>query len=767
MSDILLKPNFQQMPEELKQRPQWVVWKLVPDGDKKPRKTPVDPKTGRNAKANDPSTWGTYDQALELYTKRMNDFAGIGYEFSADDPYVGIDLDKAVNGSGPLPWASEIISELNSYTELSPSGSGYHILVRGKLPPGGRKNGHVEMYDRGRFFTMTGSVVNGLAAIEDRAAQVAKVHARVFPGNGQKPSQKPPESTNRKSAPLDEASVLKHAGRAKNGEKFKRLWGGDISGHNSLSEADLALCNMLAFWTRKDPALMDSLFCQSGLWREKWDEVHRPADGATYGAMTIEKAIADCTDVYEGPRERVKRSKSNPSGDPDVTEEAIDGFPWTEDGVALAFTERFKDELRYCHHTGAWFHWDGSRWEREETKLAFSWARNMCRDLGSTAEKMSVKMAIGKAAFAAAVERFAQADRAHAVTSEIWDRDTWLLGTPQGVVDLRTGELRAARQDDYITKQTSVAPATSAHAPVWSRFLGEATKGDQGLQRFLQQMAGYCLTGDIREHALFFVYGPGGNGKSVFLTALMNIMAGYASTSAMDAFTASKNDKHPTDLAMLKGARLVSVSETEEGRAWAESRIKQLTGGDEIAARFMRQDFFRYKPQFKLLIVGNHKPVLRNVDDAARRRFNIIPFIHKPGAPDKQLEEKLKIEYPAILRWMIEGCIDWQRNGLMRPSVVTEATQAYFDDQDLFGQWIEECCEIGPREWEVTSRLFASWKDYADRSGEQPGSVKAFSANLSKREFNPELKRVSGVVTRLYRGISLKSPQGERKPYAD
>jgi len=241
----------------------------------------------------------------------------------------------------------------------------------------------------------------------------------------------------------------------------------------------------------------------------------------------------------------------------------------------------------------------------------------------------------------------------------------------------------------------------------------------------------------------------------VFLSTLVNILGDYACTAAMDTFTASGNDRHPTDLAMLKGARLVSVSETEEGRAWAESRIKQLTGGDKISARFMRQDFFEYLPQFKLLIVGNHKPILRNVDDAARRRFNIIPFIHKPATPDRELEQKLRAEYPAILRWMIEGCLDWQRHGLIKPKVVRQATQAYFDDQDLFGQWIEECCVTGGSEWEATAKLYASWKTYADLNGVRPGSIKSFSANMVKREFIPDRKWLDGKAQRLFLGLAV------------
>ena len=206
--------------------------------------------------------------------------------------------------------------------------------------------------------------------------------------------------------------------------------------------------------------------------------------------------------------------------------------------------------------------------------------------------------------------------------------------------------LRQADHADGITKLTAVAPAPTADCPRWLAFLDETTGGDADLIRFLQQWCGYCLTGETREHALVFVHGGGGNGKSVFLNTITRIMHDYATTAAMDTFTASKFDKHPTDLAMLRGARLVTASETEEGRAWAEARVKQMTGGDPITARFMRQDFFTFFPNFKLFIIGNHKPVLQNVDDAAKRRFNIVPFTRKPEKPDRELETKLAGEWP-------------------------------------------------------------------------------------------------------------------------
>jgi putative DNA primase/helicase len=212
------------------------------------------------------------------------------------------------------------------------------------------------------------------------------------------------------------------------------------------------------------------------------------------------------------------------------------------------------------------------------------------------------------------------------------DADPWLLGCPGVTIDLRDGIGRAPDPGDGITRLVAVAPAETAECPLWRAFLHEATGGDAAMKRFLQQIVGYCLTGDTREHALFFIYGVGGNGKSVFLNTVSSIIGYYATTAAMDTFVASKSDRHPTDLAGLRGARLVSASETEEGRAWAEAKIKAITGGDTISARFMRQDFFTYRPQFKLVIVGNHKPVLKNVERCRRAALQHHPVRPEAGA---------------------------------------------------------------------------------------------------------------------------------------
>ncbi|MCC8961724.1 hypothetical protein H8A95_05160 [Bradyrhizobium sp. Pear76] len=424
----------------------------------------------------------------------------------------------------------------------------------------------------------------------------------------------------------------------------------------------------------------------------------------------------------------------------------------TEDSAARQFVERFGENLRFCHSTGAWFRWNSRAWAKEQTGIAFHWARELARGIAED-QPATKRVKINSVGFASGVEKFAKNDPDIAVTVSYWDADPMRLGTPGGTIDLRQGKLLLPRRNDGITKLTSVAPAPSG-CPQWLKFLDETTGSDAELIRFLQQWCGYSLTGLTTEHALVFVYGPGGNGKSVFLNIVAAILKDYATTSAMDTFTASSSDKHPTDLAMLRGARLVTASETEEGRPWAESRIKQMTGGDRISARFMRQDFFEFVPQFKLTIVGNHKPVLRNVDEAARRRFLIVPFERKPDKPDRELERKLLMEAGAILQWMVDGCLDWQANGLLKPASVLAATEEYFSDQDVFAHWLAEECVCDPGNVdrsETSGKLFKSWREFAQSAGIGPGTQQSFKDQMLRHKF----KFYRTAKAREFLGISL------------
>jgi putative DNA primase/helicase len=295
--------------------------------------------------------------------------------------------------------------------------------------------------------------------------------------------------------------------------------------------------------------------------------------------------------------------------------------------------------------------------------------------------------------------------------------------------------MRPHRAEDCITQITAVAPG--ADCPLFLAFLARITDNDASLVSYLQRVLGYALTGLTKEHALFFLFGTGANGKSVFLSTVSGVLADYHKTAAPETFTVSHNDRHLSELARLRGARMVAVTETEEGRRWAESRIKQMTGGDVVAANFMRQDQFEFRPVFKLFVAGNHKPGLRSVDEAIRRRFNLIPFTVTipPQERDVQLVDKLKVEWPGILAWMIQGCLNWQAQGLKPPRAVLDATEAYLSAEDAIAEWIDEKCECDQKAWASSSELYVSWAVFAERSGEQAGSQKSFSQSLESRGF--------------------------------
>jgi putative DNA primase/helicase len=427
---------------------------------------------------------------------------------------------------------------------------------------------------------------------------------------------------------------------------------------------------------------------------------------------------------------------------------------FTDEALALTFSARHCDDLRYVAAWGRWYEWTGAVWKPDATLRTFNRARAICREASLECNDENDAASIASGRTIASVERLARYDRRHAATVEQWDADPWLLNTPGGVVDLRTGRMRHHRADDHMTKITAVAPG--GDCPQWRAFLHKITNGDEERQTFLQRVAGYCLTGSTREHALFFGYGTGGNGKGVFLNTLTGLMNDYATIASMETFTASANDRHPTDLAMLRGARLVTAQETEEGRKWAESKIKAMTGGDPITARFMRQDFFTYMPNFKLFIAGNHKPGLRSVDEAIRRRMNLFPFDVKipPGERDAELPEKLKAEWPGILKWMIAGCLEWQLIRLAAPKAVTDATKEYFDTEDALGLWLLECCQTGSNDKATSRELFASWTQWTARTGEYTGTLKRFSQNLIARGFKSDRNnRGAGFI-----GVSLRSP---------
>lgn len=399
---------------------------------------------------------------------------------------------------------------------------------------------------------------------------------------------------------------------------------------------------------------------------------------------------------------------------------------YSDDALADTFSGRYGNSLAYVHAWGRWLIWDQTRWQTDETLRARDMARTVARsvaaaaatrvDLGPRAARIA--NALSSARTIGAIEQLARADRRHAATQHQWDQDPWALNTPGGIVDLQAGTLRPSRKEDYATKITRAAPG--GECPQWLEFLRVVTDGDDELVAFMRRMAGYCLTGITREHALFFVYGGGGNGKGTFLNTIDWMLNDYARAANMDMFVEQKYQSHPTDVAGLMGARLVTAQETEEGKRWHESRLKAFTGGDPITARFMRQDEFTFIPQFKLVFAGNHKPLLRNVDEAIRRRLYLIPFTVTIDASrrDPYLYAKLRDEMPGILQWCIDGCLDWQDNMLAPPDRVLATTEDYFEDQDTLKQFFADCCEFDRNYRVVTTDLYRRYGRWAEEAGE-------------------------------------------------
>ena len=490
-----------------------------------------------------------------------------------------------------------------------------------------------------------------------------------------------------------------------------------------------------------------------------------PPEDAVEGwdaADAIAEGFDVATFLAHGPRLQMHDVADD--SDPVVSsDESVWG---TEDALALSFTRRYHRDWRYVAGWGKWLVWDGQRWRTEDTLAATDLIRSVCRQTALRADNPRVATKLASAGTVSGVERLARADRRHAATTDEWDADPWLLNTQGGVLDLKTGRMRPHERTDRMTKITTATPGGDCQT--WRQFIDEVTGGDKELEFYLQRMVGYALTGSTQEHALFFLYGTGANGKSVFVNTLATILGDYATNAPMDTFMETRTDRHPTDMAGLRGARFVAAIETEQGKRWAESKLKNLTGGDKISARFMRQDFFEFFPQFKLFVAGNHKPAIRNIDEAMKRRLHLIPFTITvpPERRDKNLQQKLLAERDGILAWAVQGCLDWQRHGRLKPPQrVVDATEEYFEAEDALGRWLDERCVRETCAKSLTAELFNDWKQWAEAAGEFVGAQRRFSDQLITRGLE---KWRNGMGVRGFQGIGLKHPSiPAYTPYID
>ncbi|MGO9813435.1 MAG: phage/plasmid primase, P4 family [Isosphaeraceae bacterium] len=759
------------IPAELREKDRWLVWRWhLPKGETKWKKPPVDALSGRLAKDwRDPRTWLSFVDARRL-APELGD--GIGYVCDADE--VGIDLDRCFDAKGkPKPAAAAHVKALNSYAERSPSGQGLHVLIRGKKPTSKCRVAGIEVYDASsNYLTFTGNHLEGTPRTIERRQEALDALFAAAP-------EEIPTGGGSVNLSLSDAELLAKARLSDPG--FAPLYDlGETDG--DASRADFKLAAKLAFWTGKDAARMESLFSSSALGqRGKW------TDRADYRKRTIATAIAGCKDVYRPTIPSGSRPSTNGKADPPRRGVAPPGHEdgdspinHTELGNARRLVQLFGHRLRFCKQLGYWLIFDGTRWCPDQTGEVWRCAKATVRSLAKEAAKMTDggerKMMLAWAIKSEEKKKIqamidlAWSEPGIAIIPDDLDRDPWLLNCPNGTVDLRTGNLRAHRAEDLITKITRKAYRPEASRERWSKTLAEI-QPDPEMVAYIKRAVGYSCCGDIGEHALFIAFGKGRNGKNTVLDPIAAVLNDYSTTSDPRVFLRSGKNDHPTALADLFGRRYVMTDEVDEGEQLAEALVKRLTGNPRLKSRFLYHDNFEFDITCKIWMPVNHRPDVRGQDEGIWSRIRTIPFeVYFP--PEKRIRNLartlVKEEGEGILAWMVEGCLEWQREGLKEPAKVLEAMKEYRHEQDVMTAFLGECClswleheVLRDQAREKASDLYARYAAWCKENGEKNVLTgRKFGSEMTTRGYI--LKPSNGVQYR--HGIALNPAAQTAKP---
>jgi putative DNA primase/helicase len=480
------------------------------------------------------------------------------------------------------------------------------------------------------------------------------------------------------------------------------------------------------------------------------------------------------------------------SGTPPTTHkgeksEAADGklenrsYHLTDLGNAKRVVDRHGQDWRYCHPFGKSFLFDGKRWAEDDTGAAlrlvketqaglYQWTAECIGKLGDVGDDEARKEEL--AALTKVLKhclKWEDARRINAclqlATSEPGipvlppelDRDPWVLNVLNGTIELRTGKLREHRREDLITKLAPVTFDPHALCPLWMKSLRRWMDNSEELVTYLQRAIGYSLSGDVGEQCLFFLHGSGANGKSTLLGTLKAMLGGYGYQAVPELLMAKNTEAHPTERADLFGRRFVCTIETDEGKWIAEALMKQLTGGDPVTARKMRQDFFEFDMHAKIFLAANHKPQVKGTDYAVWRRIKLVPFVVTipDSEKDKNLLAKLKTEWPGILAWAVRGCLDWQREGLAEPDEVRDATNQYRAEQDSIQGFLDECCFVHDTVKARSSILFDAYQKW---SGDKVMTPPTFRKRLKEKGYDSK-KGAQGYA--FFLGVGLQNPMDE------
>lgn len=734
------------IPDELKQLNNWCVWKFENRNGKR-TKIPFNAATGEFAKSNDKSTWSSYETAVNA-----EGVDGIGFFF--EPPYLGIDIDDIDDDLHRFKQGDKldnIVSEFNeafkSYTEVSPSGNGLHIIIKGKIPGSRRRKGNIEMYDSGRFFTMTGKNIGKYKDVTEVSEQVFKtIYNKYLPDN----TIKYPTTNNYQENihNLSEIDVINEIYNSKQAKLFDDLMKGNYEPYyTSHSEADMALANILAFWCAKDYSQMDSIFRQSNLYRDKWDEKRK---NSTYGEQTLFKAINEVNNIYTPKQEKEENPLRYALSHIFDAEKKDKEYPirsYDDTGNADRFIDRYGHLYKHSYITNKFYIYDGQKWKVDDRGAIRKLIDEMIESIKN--EKVLHSEDVTEEEAREAFQKYYKKTRGtqskknimnelmhrKTVTPDEFDKDDMLLNVANGYIDLTSRELYKHDINKMFSQIANTDYSEKMQPAVWLDFLNDIFAGNKAVIRYIQKALGYSLTGSTREQVMFILFGKGRNGKSIFVETIAEILGDYSNNMQAKSLMVKKNDNVNTDIARLSKARFVTSSEPNEGFRFDEGLIKQITGGDKVTARFLYAEEFEYTPKFKIWVSTNHKPIIRGTDDGIWRRLVLIPFdVQIPEEKvDKDLKYKLLREAPAILNWMAEGAYMWMREGLELPEKLKASSKAYRTEMDVIEQFIEDECKRVDDGRVKANELYSVYKNWANENNAYKMSNKDFGQKMKEK----------------------------------
>ena len=689
--------QYESIPEELKQLPQWVCHR---------NKIPFNPLTGAPAKAGQADTWARFEDAVNA----SGSYDGIGFEFN-NNGIVGIDLDKVIAEDGIISSeVAEIIALLDSYTEYSPSGKGLHILVKGDIPVDGKKKGFIEMYKAKRYFTLTGNVYGELTTIKECSEQVMQIFNKYF-------SDSKSENSFNYNSVTDSAKDYLSVGLAKD-TVFKALWDGEYQSEKctSESEADLALMGKLLYWCSGNTDAAIEAFISSPYATGKDDKHTTKLERSDYLKRTAVKAMQGLTSTAAGDDERYVRKFAK--GTAEVQEMLKNLQPHTkyacdDKGNGELFADVFSSVAKFNVTANEWFIYDGKVWLKDVGAMLVSRMAKQLKDellmfsvsIDNETQKTAYQKHILKMGSRAVRETMVKDARdKYCISNEDLDKDLDLLNLQNGTLNLKTFEFREHRATDLISKIANVSYDPNIKSELWLRFINEVMQGDTEKLEYLQKAIGYGITADTTLETCFILYGATTrNGKSTLVETIMHMLggsSGYAMQMKPESLAQKQNNDSRQangDIARLAGARFLNVSEPPKKMIFDAALLKTLLGRDSIVARHLHEREFEFVPEFKLFMNTNYLPLIQDDTLFSSGRINVISFERhfEQHEQDKSLKNKLRRpeNLSGILNWCFDGLKKFYTEGLKPTSAIIEATADYRQESDKVGKFLAECLE--------------------------------------------------------------------------